>query len=136
MPILNVLIPIAGVHIMFVGGMIDSSELCSNCSPADNILKHIHIDTFFCGCRGLHPTFGRSNEMLTGIDEIGTVQTFVSASDFVVALVDHTKFGKIFSLQLLQINQINLVITSEATQKTHIEQIRQAGVTVDTVSIP
>ncbi|MCC6146127.1 MAG: DeoR/GlpR transcriptional regulator [Anaerolineaceae bacterium] len=135
-PILNTLIPVAGVHIMFVGGVINSNELCSNWNPSDDVLNHIHTDTFFCGCRALHHVFGRSNEMLPGIDEIRTVQAFAAASDSVVALVDHTKFNKIFSLQLLQMTQINLLITSELAEKRFIDQMQQVGVMVEIAPMP
>lgn len=134
-PILNLLLPFPGIHVMFLGGMINPSELCSNCNPTDAMLKHIHIDTYFCGCRGLHPNFGRSNEMQNGI-EIGTVRSFVSASDRIVVLADHTKFSKTFPLQLLQITEIDIVITSKLAPNKVLDDIREQGVIVEIAPQP
>ncbi len=128
--ILNLLIPISGTHLMFMGGMIDVNELCSNCNPTQDNLKHVHIDTFFSGCRGLHPNFGRTNEMQNGI-EIFTVRAFKNASDRTIILADHTKFSKIYSLQLLQMSEIDIVITSKFAPQNMLDEIRKEGITVD-----
>lgn len=134
-PILNLLIPVKGISIMFVGGLIHASELCSNCNPTDEMLKHLHIDTFFCGCRGLHPGFGRSNEIQNG-NEIGTVHAFAAASDRIVVLADHTKFSKIFPVQLLSMAEINVVITSALAPQKMLAEIRQKGIVVEIAMLP
>jgi DeoR/GlpR family transcriptional regulator of sugar metabolism len=128
--ILNLLIPVSGTHLMFLGGMIDVNELCSNSNPTEDSLKHVHIDTFFSGCRGLHPNFGRTNEMQNGI-EIFTVRSFKKASDRTIILADHTKFSKIYSLQLLQMSEIDIVITTRLAPQTMLDEIRKEGTTVD-----
>jgi DeoR family fructose operon transcriptional repressor len=132
--VLKVILPLSGISTLFVGGLVDPNEWCTFGDLAEEVLKRIHIDTYFCGCRGLHPSFGRSNEMQTGV-EVGTVHAFASASDFIVILADHTKFSKVFSLQLLPINQVNMVITSELTPEKIVEEIRQKGVAVETAMV-
>ena len=134
-PILNLLVPVKGISLMFVGGLINSSELCSNFSPSDEMLKHIHIDTYICGCRGLHPSFGRSNDVQSGI-EIRTVHAFAAASDQIIVMADHTKFSKIFPVQLLPITEMDVVITSNLAPENMQAEIRQQGVVVEIAEVP
>lgn len=134
-PILNLLISIPGIHLMFLGGVVNPDELCINCEPSNGMLKHIHIDTFFCGSRGLHPSFGRSNEMQDRI-EIDTVRAFVDVSDRIIVMVDHTKFSRVYPLQLLQINEIDVVITSDLSPEHILEDIRKQGILVDIAALP
>jgi len=134
-PILNLLIPVQGILLLFVGGLINSSELCSNITPSDEMLSHLHIDTFFCGCRSLHPRFGRTNEIINGT-ESATVRAFKNASDRVIVLADHTKFSKVYPVQLLQMDEINVVITSDQAPSKMLLDMSKQGVVVDSVSLP
>lgn len=133
--ILNQLLHVPGVRIAFIGGFVDQNEMCTFGKLTEEALSHLHIHKYFCGCRGLDPKFGRSNEIQSGI-EIGTVRAFVASSSEVFVLADHTKFGRIFPLQLLAISDIDTLITTELTPQTMLEEIQQQGVRVVKAVLP
>lgn len=133
--ILNALVRVPGICVTFIGGFVDPNELCTYGALTEEALRHLHVQKLFCGCRGLDPKFGRSNEIQTGI-EIGTVRAFVASSCQVFVLADHTKFGKVFSLQLLTTSEINTLITTEIAPQNSLEEIQKQGVKIVKAPLP
>ena len=52
-----------------------------------------------------------------------------------VLLVDHTKFGRRALSKVLDISQIQRVITDERTRKSHLASLRRVGIKVDVASL-
>jgi len=132
--LLNLLLRVRGINMAFVGGFVDANELCSYGKLTEEALSHFHIEKYFCGCRGLDLRFGRTNEFQTGI-EIGTVRAFAMASDKIFTLVDHTKFGRQYPLQLLPLADIDVVITSTKAPSEILNGLKERGIEVIAVSI-
>ncbi|MEA4910282.1 MAG: DeoR/GlpR family DNA-binding transcription regulator [Anaerolineaceae bacterium] len=123
----NLLISVPGIQTTFIGGFVDPNEMCTYGKLAEEVLGRLHVDKYFCGCRGITPSFGRSNEIQTGI-EVGTVKAFAKAAGQIIVLADHTKFGKTFSLQLLDISEIDTIITTDQAPREMLEEIQRLGV--------
>ena len=132
--ILNLLLRVRGINMAFIGGFVDANELCTYGKMTEEALSHFHIDKYFCGCRGFDLRMGRTNEFQTGV-EIGTVRSFATASDQIFTLVDHTKFGRKFPLQLLPISEIDYVITSNKVPQSILDELKQLGIKVIVVEI-
>ena len=133
-PILNLLLRVRGINIVFAGGFVDANELCSYGKFTEETLSHFHIAKYFCGCRSLDLRFGRTNEFQTGI-EVGTVRAFAMASDKIFALVDHTKFGRQYPLQLLPLEDIDIVITSTKASAEVLAWLQEHGIETIAVSV-
>lgn len=128
-PILQELIGVAGVHMVFIGGVVDSNEMCTVGSLSVDNLKILRIDNYFAGCRGIDVKFGRSSDMHSAL-EISTVQAFSDASARIFILADHTKFGHTFVFQLLPVSRIDVVVTSNLVPTILIEELLREGVEV------
>lgn len=128
-PILNVLIHLQSVNVIFIGGLLDHNEACTYGPFTVDNLSHIKVNKLFTGCRGLDITIGRTNEFLASL-EIDTVSAFSNAADRLYLLADHTKFGKIYPLQLLAVNKIDVLITSELTSNEILEPYLNMGIEV------
>jgi DeoR family fructose operon transcriptional repressor len=110
----NVLSRINNLSLIFIGGIIDNKEMCTYGDLAESSLRQLHVQKYFCGCRGIDAKFGRSNDISTGF-EAGTVHAFSEISDQIILLADHTKFARRFSVQLMAPNKIDMIITSKLT---------------------
>lgn len=133
--ILNLLLAQPGIRMIFLGGFADSNEMCTYGKLTEEALSHLHIDKYFCGCRGLDPHFGRSNEIQTGI-EIGTVRAYAAAANQIFVLADHTKFGRVFALQLLPTSGMDVIVTTTLTPAEYLQEITSLGKQVIIARLP
>ena len=124
----------ANIQLVFIGGFVDQQEMCTYGELAETALRHLRVRKYFCGCRGIDPVFGRSNNIQTGF-EIGTVRAFASISDQIILLADHTKFGLTFALQMLPNDQIDVIITSERTPNEILAPFEAQGIRIQVAGI-
>ncbi|NPV55045.1 MAG: DeoR/GlpR transcriptional regulator [Anaerolineae bacterium] len=125
----NVLSRSEHVRLIFIGGVIDNAEMCTYGDLAESSLRRLHVQKYFCGCRGIDPHFGRSNDISTGF-EMGTVQALSEISDQIILLADHTKFNHCFSVQLMPPEKIDTIITSSLTPDTVLLPYEELGIKV------
>ena len=124
----------SNIQLVFVGGFVDQQEMCTYGELAETALKHLRVRKFFCGCRGIDPVFGRSNNIQTGF-EIGTVHSFAEISEQIIMLADHTKFGLTFALQMLPNDQIDIIITSDQTSDEMLTPFEAQGIQIKVAEI-
>lgn len=117
------------IQLIFIGGFVDQQEMCTYGELAETALKCLRVRKYFCGCRGIDPEFGRSNNIQTGF-EIGTVRSFAEISDQIILLADHTKFGLTFALQMLPSDQIDVIITSDRTPAEILTPFEARGIRI------
>jgi len=122
--ILNELMRVPGIQLVFVGGFVNPNELGTFGTLAEDMLKRMNIQKMFLGCRGLDPKTGLSSDIQAEM-EIATVRAFVAASNWVVVLADHTKFGRAFSLQMLPITEVDLIVTDDIAPKGVLKDLYQ-----------
>lgn len=125
----NVLSRINNLSLIFIGGIIDNKEMCTYGDLAESSLRQLHVQKYFCGCRGIDAKFGRSNDISTGF-EMGTVHAFSEISDQIILLADHTKFTRRFSIQLMPADDINIIITSNLTPDSVLIPFKDMGIQV------
>jgi DeoR/GlpR family transcriptional regulator of sugar metabolism len=107
---------------VFVGGIVNPDELGTFGILTEESLKRMRINKLFIGCRGLNSDTGLSNDVQAAL-EIATVRAFAAASNQVVVLADHTKFGRSFLVQMLPISEIDIVVTDGLTPRAILENL-------------
>lgn len=133
-PIINELLRVPGIQLTSIGGVIDTDELACNGVLAEQLLANLNINKVFIGCRGIDPEQGITNTVQAEM-EIGTVQAFVRSARHVTVLADHSKFERVFFIQVLPITAINRVITDQLTPTKILSFLSTKGIDV-TVAEP
>lgn len=122
--ILNEIMRTPGVRLIFVGGFVNPDEMGTFGTLAEDMLRRLNINKFFVGCRGIDPKMGLSHDVEAEM-EIATVRAFVAASNQVIVLADHTKFGHAFPLQMLSITGVDVIVTDSLTSQNMLRELRQ-----------
>ena len=117
-----------GEHkIIGVGGEYDSASASYVGSACQEELERYYVDYAFFSTKGFFPTEG------TYESSMGTLQvkqTVARQSAHVVLLVDHTKFNQRSLCKVLDISQINTVITDEQSPNDVIDILLRKGIEV------
>jgi DeoR family fructose operon transcriptional repressor len=133
-PIVNELLRVPGIRLTCIGGVIDSDELACNGILAEQLLTSVNLNRLFVGCRGIDPEHGITNTVQAE-REFGTVQAFVRAAREVIVLADHSKFNRIFFMQVLPITAIDRIITDALTPADTLAQLAGQGIAVDIAEV-
>jgi DeoR/GlpR family transcriptional regulator of sugar metabolism len=133
-PIVNELLRVPGIRLTCIGGVIDSGELACNGVLAEQLLANLNLNRLFIGCRGIDPEQGITNTVQAEL-EIGTVQAFVRAAREVIVLADHSKFDRIFFMQVLPITVIHRIITDALTPADTLTLLAGKGIEIDVVEV-
>ena len=85
------------------------------------------IDLYVCSTDGITAENG-----MTEFDEavVDVKRRLIQMSDRVISLVDHTKFGRRALFPTCALRDIDLLITDGTTEKSYLEQLDKAGVSV------
>ncbi len=125
-PIAQVLMPVMNVTLIFLGGVVDPNELGTFGVLTEHAIKGVLIDKLFIGCRGIDPQAGVTSDI--GAErEISTARTLVAASNEVVIIADHERFGRKYLVQVIEPQQYRTVVTDRGTPASFIEALRRQG---------
>ncbi len=127
--IFSELVAVPGIRIVFLGGIVNPEEMGTFGILTEDMLKNISIDKLFVGCRGIDTRGGISNS-LQSEQEVSTVRAFVAASEQMIILADHTKFGQTFLLHMQPVADVDVVVTDDQTSDHYIEDLRDQDVQV------
>ena len=90
-------------------------------------LEHLHCDIVFLGVRGIDLTAGLTTSNLL---EAETNRALVAAGARAVVLADHTKWGAVGLTTIVDLNEVDLVITdaglsqeAEETLRAHVAEL-------------
>ena len=110
------------INITVIGGTIRTGyfTLCKN--QSNDLLRSIHADLAFLSLDAVDADFGGS---ITNQDEVSIKQKMIKASDEVIALCDHTKFGKKVLWNVCKANAINLYITGKDLSKNIYKEFHE-----------
>jgi len=128
-PIADELIHVPGIQLVFVGGLVRPAELGTFGLLAEDMLKNIHVNKLFIGCRGIDPHSGLTSDLQAEI-EISTVRAMAASAEQVNVLADHTKFGQHFMLRTLPISAVDVIVTDDQTPETIIEELHNQDIQV------
>jgi DeoR/GlpR family transcriptional regulator of sugar metabolism len=93
----------------------------------EDLLRRMHIHKAFVGAKGL-----TLEEGLTDVnpEEVRLKQAIVEAAKEVIAIVDHTKWGRVAFATFCPLDRIRLVITDVQAPPELVEAVRRRGVEV------
>ncbi|MEE8885250.1 MAG: DeoR/GlpR family DNA-binding transcription regulator [Eubacteriales bacterium] len=119
----------ADVYIL--GGKVRSGEGTISGYFAENMMSNFWVDKLFLGVGAICPDIG---VMDYHIEETNLRRFFLRQAKQVIALCDYSKFG-IKSLNLVcRTDELDYVITDEATNKKYIRELKEQGTNVIIVS--
>jgi DeoR/GlpR family transcriptional regulator of sugar metabolism len=88
-------------------------------------LDALNITKFFLGANAVSAEDGLTSENL---NDTGFIRMMTERAKEVIAVVDHTKFGKSAAIKLTPINKVNKIITDMGLDEHQRELIRRQGV--------
>jgi DeoR family transcriptional regulator, aga operon transcriptional repressor len=91
----------------------------------DSVLKNYHIKTAFVSSAGFSLAAG-----LTGkdISEADVKNKVISSAGSIVALIDSTKFGRVYQAPFARADQVTHIFCDDNLEPHWIEQVRKASI--------
>ena len=129
----EIVMSVPGVQLVCIGGYFKAEEMCTFGVLAEDMLSRMHFNKLFIGCRGIDPEGGITTD-LQSETEVFTVRAMAAASDQVIILADHTKFGHTFLLRALPISKVDTVITGALTPENILDKLRKQDTQVIVVA--
>ena len=117
-----------------IGGMLNRGEIVTVGSFACGFLDNFSsIDLFICSADGFTPENGITefNESMVEVK-----RRLVALSDRIVALVDHSKFGKKSLFQSCSTAEIDLLVTDDKAPRESLSQLTKSGLKIITAGCP
>ncbi|MBP1989714.1 DeoR/GlpR family DNA-binding transcription regulator [Paenibacillus eucommiae] len=118
------------IEVISTGGILAQRSLSFVGPLAERSLDAYHVDKVFLSCKGVHLDRGisESNELQARIKE-----RMIGMADEVVLLVDSSKFGVQAFTHVVNLSEIDVIITDRRIAKETLEQLQERGITVVTV---
>jgi DeoR/GlpR family transcriptional regulator of sugar metabolism len=115
-------------RIIGIGGEYDPVALSFVGAQAEEMAKSFFVEQAFLTTKGFLPADGTYE---SAIATFRIKQMIAERAVETVLLVDHTKFGRRALSKVLDISQIQRVVTDGRTRKSDLASLRRAGVKVD-----
>jgi DeoR family transcriptional regulator, aga operon transcriptional repressor len=127
LPIINMLVGRSGVNMIILGGMFRDSELSFIGHITEQALSEVRADKIIMGARAISIEHGITNDFLT---ETLTDRAITKIGRKVILVADHTKFGSVSTAVLSPIEEIDVIVTDDKTDKEYINWLKEVGVQV------
>jgi DeoR/GlpR family transcriptional regulator of sugar metabolism len=111
-------------NVIGVGGEFDPNSCCYVGSSAENVAEQYYVDLAFISTMGYLPSEGTFESTVANFR---VKQILTRRSKRAVLLVDHSKFGQRALARVLDADEIDCVITDEATTKDYLSQLTDTG---------
>jgi DeoR/GlpR family transcriptional regulator of sugar metabolism len=118
--------------IIGIGGEYDPVTLSFVGSHAEEMAKSFFVDQAFLTTKGFLPADGTYE---SAVATFRIKQIIAERAVETVLLVDHTKFGHRALSKVLDISQIQQVVTDERTSKSDLASLRRAGISVSVAAL-
>jgi DeoR family fructose operon transcriptional repressor len=108
--IAHVLADANSIQVIQLGGSYNSNSRAFSGSMTRENLSTFHANKAFLGVNGISPKYGLTTPF---IEEAQMKSNIISVSDETFVLGDHSKFGKVFVKKIVDIDQIDYIITGD-----------------------
>jgi DeoR family transcriptional regulator of aga operon/DeoR family fructose operon transcriptional repressor len=119
-----------GVSTILTGGQLRATAVSLTGGWAGDLLGKVHGSLGFFGARGLTTAQGLTD---VNLQEVEMKAAMAAVCERVVAVVDHTKLGKVSLATFVPLANLSLVITDEGADRSIVAELEQAGVRVQLV---
>jgi len=113
--------------VIVLGGKVRKNTLAMVDSAAIAAIAPLAVDTLFISCDGLSAQNGLSTPYR---EEAALKRAMIDAARRVVALVDHSKFGKDHFTRFAEWSDIDVLVTDTKADPTAVRAIEATGTTV------
>jgi DeoR/GlpR family transcriptional regulator of sugar metabolism len=127
LPIINMLVGRSGINLIILGGMFRDSELSFIGHITEKALSEIRADKVIIGARAISIEHGITNDFLP---ETLTDRAITKIGRKTILVADHTKFGSVSTVVLASIEEFNIVVTDDQTEKEYINWMKDLGIQV------
>ena len=119
--------------IIGIGGEYDPMALSFVGPQAEEMAKSFFVDQAFLTTKGFLPADGTYE---SAVATFRIKQNVAERAVETVLLVDHTKFGHRALSKVLDISQIQQVVTDDGTLESDLTSLRRAGIRVNVATLP
>lgn len=119
------------IRVISTGGRLDRLSQSYLGPLAEPVLEHFNVNKLFLSSKGVDTRRGLS---VADDDHARIKRLMMELSEKTYLLADHSKFGVKSAVYFAKLQAIHTVITDVGTAPRFIEEIREEGVTVETVS--
>jgi len=116
-----------GITVLMPGGTVRWEAFSLVGAWGEAILRQVNIQKAFVGAKGL-----TLEEGLTDVnpEEVRMKRALVEAAKEVIAILDHTKWGRVAFATFCPLERVRLVITDDQAPPDLVEAVRRRGVEV------
>ncbi len=112
---------------IFLGGKVNSGELSVTGGYTEEMLQNFNADKLFLGVAGVSIEFGLTDY---NMDEIQVKRQMIRSAKKVIALADHSKFGRVAPLKTADLGSIHQIITDDGISEADRKAVESFGVEV------
>ncbi len=116
-----------GIEVIMPGGVCRDSTYALVGDMTVKFFENVHLDKCFLSANGIDLDYGLSE---VNIHEATIISTIISNSSEVIALMDHTKFGRQRLIPVCKPEEIDVIITDNKTPQAYIKNLREKGIDV------
>lgn len=111
-------------NVIGIGGEFDPNSCCYVGASAEDAAERFYVDTAFISTMGFLPSEGTFESTVANFR---VKQMLTRRSRRVVLLVDHSKFGQRALARVLDADEIDCVVTDEATPEDYLSHLAERG---------
>lgn len=117
----------AGIPFIMVGGSFHPPARSFTGPHVRMLLERLHPDKIFFSAKGFTPRTGFTDAYLA---EVETKEWLTRSAGLVIALLDHSKFGKEALGTIVTADQVDVLVTDAEPPEEYLENLEAAGVKV------
>jgi len=123
----NQLVGKQNITVIITGGLVRHSELSMIGHITEQVLKELRADKVIMGMRAISIKDGLTNDYLP---ETMTDRAIINFSSEVILVADHTKFGKVASAYVAEVERVTTLVTDAETDPALLDHLLEMGIQV------
>ncbi|NGP45740.1 DeoR/GlpR transcriptional regulator [Bacillaceae bacterium SIJ1] len=118
------------IKVIVTGGVIEPESYMLNGSLTDNALQTMNVHKAFIGTPAIHV-----NKGITHFDDnlVPAKKGMIEAAKVVIAVADHTKFGRISLHKVVDIKDVDMLITDTGLSESELDLWREIHMNMELV---
>ena len=127
LPVVNQLSKQKNIELIVIGGMFRQSELSMVGHVAEKAILEFRADRVFLGIHAVSVRHGLTNDFMP---ETMTDRAILQIAPQIILVADHSKFGRVSSVLVGPVTEVDTIITDKETPQEIITEINELGIKV------